>query len=169
MTMDNADLLKLVAIDPPGCGCTECLIGEYIPFDSFHISQVLDAVFAGVITVRNNLNDGTLILYRRRGELRSAISNQLVSRGDIVVIPPNDVFIDDDSSNSEEGVIDILPLLDKNYFDTADPALVARIVEGATVANSTTSTFIAYRSPYGDTDIIQLEADEGKVVILYND
>jgi hypothetical protein len=27
-----AELPKLpIAIDPPGCGCTECIIGEYVP------------------------------------------------------------------------------------------------------------------------------------------
>ncbi|WP_159599434.1 hypothetical protein [Agromyces humi] len=26
-------MTKLIAIDPPGCGCTECIVGEYRPFD----------------------------------------------------------------------------------------------------------------------------------------
>lgn len=165
MAMDNFDLHKITAIDPPGCGCTECLVGEYVPFDaSLVIGEVLNAVYEGTITVRNNLNDGTIILYRRRGELWNAISNQLVSRGDTVVIPPNDVFVDDDL----EDVIDAHLLLDEND-DSTDSALIERIVEGATVANSTGLTFIAYRSPYGDTGLIQLDADGGKVVILYND
>lgn len=26
-------MTRLIAIDPPGCGCTECIVGEYKPFD----------------------------------------------------------------------------------------------------------------------------------------
>lgn len=29
-----------IAIDPPGCGCTECLTGEYIPLDQATPEQV---------------------------------------------------------------------------------------------------------------------------------
>jgi hypothetical protein len=28
------------AIDPPGCGCTECLIGEYVPLDRATNTQI---------------------------------------------------------------------------------------------------------------------------------
>ncbi|MFJ5951364.1 hypothetical protein [Streptomyces noursei] len=24
---------SLIAVDPPGCGCTECIIGQYVPLD----------------------------------------------------------------------------------------------------------------------------------------
>lgn len=32
--------MKVVAIDPYGCGCTECLTGEYVPLSSARSSQV---------------------------------------------------------------------------------------------------------------------------------
>lgn len=31
---------KPIAVDPPGCGCTECLTGEYIPLDQATEEQV---------------------------------------------------------------------------------------------------------------------------------
>lgn len=34
--------MKPVAIDPYGCGCTECIIGEYIPLQEATDAQVLD-------------------------------------------------------------------------------------------------------------------------------
>lgn len=32
--------MKPIAIDPPGCGCTECLTGEYVPLDRATPRQV---------------------------------------------------------------------------------------------------------------------------------
>lgn len=32
---------RLIAIDPPGCGCTECIIGDYVPLDLATDEQVL--------------------------------------------------------------------------------------------------------------------------------
>lgn len=29
-----------VQVDPPGCGCTECLTGEYVPLDMATADQV---------------------------------------------------------------------------------------------------------------------------------
>lgn len=45
-----------VAIDPPGCGCTECLTGEYVPLDQAQGQHVLD-LFAG--RLRDNTSSGT--------------------------------------------------------------------------------------------------------------
>lgn len=46
--MDRAQIL---AIDPFGCGCTECVIGEYKPLQSATDQELL-LMLAGVI--RNN-------------------------------------------------------------------------------------------------------------------
>lgn len=47
---------KVIAIDPPGCGCTECIIGEYVPLESANDQQVL-----GLLTGRidSHLYEGT--------------------------------------------------------------------------------------------------------------
>jgi hypothetical protein len=46
-----------IAIDPAGCGCTECLTGEYVPLD-----QATDAQLAAMLRgeIRDNTNTGEL-------------------------------------------------------------------------------------------------------------
>ncbi len=44
-----------IAIDPPGCGCTECLTGEYVPLERATRQQILD-LFAGHL--RDNTGSG---------------------------------------------------------------------------------------------------------------
>lgn len=46
-----------VAIDPAGCGCTECITGQYVPLDQATAAQVY-AMLKGQL--RNNLNAGDL-------------------------------------------------------------------------------------------------------------
>lgn len=41
-----------LAIDPIGCGCTECITGEYIPLDRATVAYI-DLMIAGII--RDNL------------------------------------------------------------------------------------------------------------------
>ncbi|MGW3308243.1 hypothetical protein ACWDG9_16840 [Streptomyces sp. NPDC001073] len=49
----------LIAIDPPGCGCTECMTGEYVPLNRATPDQVA-ALLNG--TLRNHLHSGTKLL-----------------------------------------------------------------------------------------------------------
>lgn len=39
----------LLAIDPTNCGCTECLVGDYVPLDRATTDQV-QALFLGIIS-----------------------------------------------------------------------------------------------------------------------
>lgn len=42
-----------IALDPPGCGCTECLTGEYVPLD-----RATDEQFRLMITGKITNNTG---------------------------------------------------------------------------------------------------------------
>lgn len=37
-----------IAIDPAGCGCTECITGEYIPLDAASSTDILKLVRGGI-------------------------------------------------------------------------------------------------------------------------
>lgn len=45
MTIDS----RLLAIDPVGCGCTECIIGEYRPADQATDDEI-QALFLGLLS-----------------------------------------------------------------------------------------------------------------------
>lgn len=170
----SLDISKIEAIDPPGCGCMECIVGEYIPLDSPYIDEVFEAVINGEITPRNNQNDGTLIIYRMsNGRVYSTTDPTMVRRSDMVIIPPANSYDDDDEDDS----IDITKL-EYGYEDdeaaTEKKAeLITAVVNGVmTATNSTDSTYIAYRSPYGETGVIELPGvtqEEDVAILLYDD
>lgn len=73
-----------IAIDPPGCNCTECITGEYVPLDAASRQQILD-LFAGrlrdntdsstefTVTVSVNDGDGDYTWSLRAADLIEAI------------------------------------------------------------------------------------------------
>lgn len=152
----------------------ECITGEYIPYDSIYIDEVLEAVLNGEISPRNNLNDGTLIVYRgsSNGRVLSTIDSTMVGRSDIVIVPPNAIYLDED--DPDEKVVDI-STLEAKYEDGEDKLkeLISSIVDSeATASNPGSSTIIVYRSPYGETGLIDLYSsiDEDEVaILLYED
>lgn len=40
--------MTAIAIDPAGCGCTECLTGEYVPFDLASDEQIADMIYGKI-------------------------------------------------------------------------------------------------------------------------
>lgn len=167
----SIDIYKIEAIDPPGCGCMECITGEYIPYDSYYIDEVLEAILDDKITPRNNLNDGTIIIYRSGGTVFSMIDSTMVRRSDILIVPPNSIYLDEDEA--EENIVDI-STLEELYEDDEDKLKekTSSIVDGsATASNPGNSTIIAYRSQYGETGLINLYSsiDEDEVAILLYD
>lgn len=168
----SIDISKIDAIDPPGCGCTECIVGEYVPLDSPYIDEVLEAVLNGEIMPRNNQNNGTLIIYRTSGgTIYDMIDSTMVRRSDIVIVTPNNEYIDEDSEDTAIDVSTLEETYDNNEEKLAE--LITSIVCGDTTAsNPTYNTYIVYRSPYGDTGIIELydvAKEEDVAILLYDD
>lgn len=72
-----------IQVDPPGCGCTECIIGQYVPLDQASVTQVADML-------EGRLGNGT---YWERGEWLTVRDGE----GKIIrIIDPrkNDEFLD---------------------------------------------------------------------------
>lgn len=168
------NISKVTAIDPPGCGCMECITGEYIPYDSPYIDEVLEAVLNGDISPRNNLNDGTLVIYRTSNGIHSTVDSTMVSGSDIVILTPNNEYRDEDNENSE--IIDVTTLVDEDEDDESlaekRKEMIESIVNGdAVVANPTYSTYLAYRSRFGETGIIELtnvQTEADIAILLYD-
>lgn len=54
-----------IAIDPPGCGCTECITGEYVPLDYATDQQIADLIRG---EIHNNVGDGLKVTVSARVE-----------------------------------------------------------------------------------------------------
>lgn len=73
-----------IAIDPPGCGCTECIIGQYKPLDESTQEQVVD-MLAG--RIGNNLHEEaveievTVRIYGREWKLTPEQAAELTGIG----------------------------------------------------------------------------------------
>jgi hypothetical protein len=164
----SIDISKIQAIDPPGCGCMECITGEYIPYDSYYIDEVLEAILDGVIAPpRNNLNDGTLVIWRLNGSVYSEVNSTMISRSDILIVPPNSIYLDEED---EETVVNV-STIEEDYEDDEDKQkeVISSVIDSeATASNPGNYTLVLYRSPYGETGIINLYSavDEDEVVIL---
>lgn len=85
------DQPTLAAIDPKGCGCTECLTGEYKPIDNATRDDIL-ALLEG--DLRNNTNGGFTVAF---------------SPGKVEIIPVEMVFERWEFDHFEDDLGDIDP------------------------------------------------------------
>lgn len=57
-----------VGIDPAGCGCTDCIVGNSIPLDDFNLDELAKQAMAG--RALNNRTGLPLVLDRSRMRIR---------------------------------------------------------------------------------------------------
>lgn len=103
-------MTTLTAIDPTGCGCTECLIGEYVPLDKATDTDI-QRLFRGEL--RDNTDTRWTIT-----EVGGLISRFSVSAGgtfvylsEIVLPIPVDFYRLDVSSELVQRIWDNAPTL----------------------------------------------------------
>lgn len=168
----RVDVSKVVAIDPPGCGCNECMTGEYIPLDSAYLDEVMEAVLTGEIDIENHLHDAALIIYRdKSGAAAYVTDSAFVERADYVIILPNQ----EDSTKPD--VVDVSELDSRSsYLDDASTyAVVESIVfsevfHAVKAANPTDDTYILYKTPDRETGTVPLHncSEETEPIILFS-
>lgn len=82
--------MKLLAIDPEGCGCTECLIGEYRP-----LNQATDEELGQLIRgeLKDNTSEYVRVEYGEYGGVTVSIGYRTVHlpEDDIWSLPPSDL------------------------------------------------------------------------------
>ena len=157
-------LTSITAIDPPGCGCLDCITGKSAPIDSPHIDEIFEAVVEGELDrPQNRTTDGTLILYRSHGRVFHDTSPAMVDGSKCRVVFPSKE--DNTHFLPEEDAIDV-SLLEAQPEDEQGRAITRLLDEDAEAKNPTRSTYILFRSPYGETGIVELYNCEDEPVIL---
>lgn len=150
------DYLKgVIAIDPAGCGCMECHVGEYLPYDSIYLDALFELILNGEMSVpANNTQEGTLIIYRDSyGSVQHTTERDLTDGADYKVIPPNN---EDPEDDNVVDVSDFDKYAEDEEKDKRDQLIDAVLQDEVIPANLTTSTFILFESSMDGSGIIEL-------------
>lgn len=144
------DIRKVIAIDPEGCGCTECSIGLYVPYDSSDINEVLEAALEGMIDPQSNMHGGTLAVWRSSdGSVDSRVVHGLTQYTDMEIITPTD-YIEPDSDSIDVYAVDDLEDEDEKS------KILSRILEGDdTAVNSGAYTYVVWYA-HGEYNLEEL-------------
>ena len=142
---------RVTAIDPAGCRCADCQRGRTLPLDSPNLSRLpLPAIFAGGHPVPMNCtNAGTLILYTGQGKTVPHLNPELVPGSYYITILPGT-----DDRDSSETPIDVSAIPDQPNGERN--LLITDLLRAAPMRNPTDSTFVPYRTPTGETGIVEL-------------
>lgn len=159
---------KVQAIDPPSCGCPECLTGEYLPRDSPVLPEVLEAALASRIPpLRNNTNE-TMIVYRdNNGAAQYHTDSSLSQYSDYLLVPAHTTY------ESATDQLDVSGLHSCNQEDkqAATANHVKEVVEGKRrAANPTSTTYLIYVTPYKEVGALPLHgySTGNPFMVLYN-
>lgn len=163
-----------IGIDPSGCGCTDCIVGNSIPEDQdYQIAELIQAHFEEGRQIINRTSTAMIIYKSERGEYK--YTNIPVTGYDptVLVLPQDGSYY-----SPEEGIIirhgysD--PDEDERSVSTDDDDAMQEAIEqhfnqGERLINKTDQTVIIYQSVTGDYGHLMIDAagdDEPIVSVL---
>lgn len=85
-----SDHIKLLAIDPHDCGCTECLTGEYVPASQATDDQIQQLMLG---EIRDNTSDVWHISQRHDGGFHISTTGGSWNVEQVAWPPPVDLFM----------------------------------------------------------------------------
>lgn len=158
---DTEFIGNAIGIDPSGCGCTDCIVGNSMPSDDYKIDELIKAHLDGGRKIVNRTS-GTIIMYKTgNGEYK------------MDVIGSTEVhFIPQDHSAKEPTEYDIVfhssscACDDCSYYRSSlslsdaistSYALRRHFEDGETILNWTGYTLIAYKTWEGSYAFAELD------------
>lgn len=117
----------------------------------------------------NNLKDRTIVLYRDyTGRVRTVLNPVMVGGSDYIVVSAGAY---DPPTDDEPNPLSINVSKIQDEHEDMQEHLINSVIGGAPYVNPSFSAFVAFRSPYGETGLIELPNMSSRevMVIPYQD
>lgn len=179
MLNDTTDFIgNAIGIDPSGCGCTDCLVGNSIPENSSDVEELLRAHVEEGREIVNRTYASVLLVYKRRSGGYAMDSLYMSDPyGEVEIIEEQEQYRDDygfviyDSfERNAEYVIqsydedaDEVVAVNINDEDAIKKALEAHFTSGTELTNRTYGTLVVHES-YGEYGHEVVDAAYGSTV-----
>lgn len=184
MLNDTTDFIgNAIGIDPSGCGCTDCIVGNSIPEDSSYLDELLRAHVEEGRGIVNRTYARVLLVYKHRNGSYAYESLYISDNSpQIDVIPEQEEYRDDygfaiyDSyrRNAEYVVqsycedAEEVHAVDVNDEEAMKKAVEAHFQNGTELTNRTDGVLIVHES-WGEYGHVVVDAAYGSEVSVIQD
>jgi hypothetical protein len=175
MLREETDFIgDAIGIDPSGCGCTDCIVGNSIPLDQTHmITELVRAHFEEGRRVIYR-DGGAIVLYRsRNGEYKwealyseSPVTHDVISpeMEEYNYMAGEGTIVTNGVSASADGTVDV------DDRKGMERLIERHFVDGEIIINRTAATLLVYRSAYREFRHVSIDAeDEDPAISVFID